>query len=169
MLVLLERLAQPALKVQLDLPEQPVLKVLRVLRVLKESKEMLVLKVRKGFKEFKVRPEQLEQQDQPERLDLLALAWRPEALLDSFLPRRHRPITTRLGELQSQAAPPLQQEVQMATSIFNMYDLVRVLSPFNHTFTDTYQITEIVTENDAIAAYVLGDIGAFHPKFLTNI
>jgi hypothetical protein len=90
-------------------------------------------------------------------------------LLDSFLPRRHRPITTALGELQSPAAPPHQQEVQMATSIFNMYDLVRVLSPFNHTFTDTYQITEIVTENDAIAAYVLGDIGAFHPKFLTNI
>jgi hypothetical protein len=145
---------------------------------------MLALKVRRGFKvrleqtaqtELMVRQVQQEQlarrvqPDQQARLAPLALAWRPEVLLGSFLLRRHRPITTRLGESQSQAVPPLQQEVQMATSIFNMYDLVRVLSPFNHTFTDTYQITEIVTENDAIAAYVLGDIGAFHPKFLTNI
>jgi hypothetical protein len=50
MLVLLERLAQPALKVQLDLPEQPVLKAL------------------------KVQPEQLVQPDQQAQLALLALA-----------------------------------------------------------------------------------------------
>jgi hypothetical protein len=110
LLARLEQQARPAP------PEPPDLKVR------KESKEMLGLKVRKVFKEFKVRPEQLVQPDQPERLDLLALAWRPEALLDNFSPRRHRPITTRLGELQSPAAPPHRPEDLTGTFIFNTYE-----------------------------------------------
>lgn len=45
-------------------------------------------------------------------------------------------------------------------------DSVRVLEPFNETFSDVYFVTEIVVNDDQSESYVLGDLGAFDKKFL---
>jgi hypothetical protein len=52
--------------------------------------------------------------------------------------------------------------------MFNTHDEVRVLYPFAHTFGAVYTITDSVSEGGDIVAYVLGEHGAFDPRFLTR-
>jgi hypothetical protein len=56
----------------------------------------------------------------------------------------------------------------MVTFMFSTSDEVRVLYPFAHTFDSVYTITDSVSEGGEIVAYVLGDHGAFDPRFLTR-
>jgi hypothetical protein len=53
----------------------------------------------------------------------------------------------------------------MATSTFNIHDLVRVTYPFDHTFNEVYQVTGVLENN----TYILEDIGAFDIKFLEAV
>lgn len=48
----------------------------------------------------------------------------------------------------------------------NTGDQVRVLAPFNDSFSGEYKITEVITHEDGQVAYVLGDLGGFAPQFL---
>ena len=51
----------------------------------------------------------------------------------------------------------------------NVGDTVRVLAPFNETYPDTYQITDIVIYEDVPPAYLLGDIGGFDGMYLEAV
>lgn len=48
----------------------------------------------------------------------------------------------------------------------NVGDTVRVLAPFNESFPETYQITDIVLYEDGLSAYILGDLGGFDGMYL---
>lgn len=55
----------------------------------------------------------------------------------------------------------------METSMFSIHDIVMVKEPFNHTFSESYEITEIINqENSEETVYILGDAGAFAEKYL---
>ena len=45
-------------------------------------------------------------------------------------------------------------------------DIVKVLPPFNETYTENYSITEISTTEDRQTVYVLGELGAFSEIYL---
>ena len=45
-------------------------------------------------------------------------------------------------------------------------DIVKVLEPFNETCTGTYQITEVVVNEDNTTAYILGELGGFDSSYL---
>ena len=48
----------------------------------------------------------------------------------------------------------------------NVGDTVRVLAPFNESFPDNYQITDLVLSDAEPTVYILGDLGGFDSKFL---
>ena len=55
----------------------------------------------------------------------------------------------------------------MEISMFNIHDIVQVKEPFNHTFTESYEITEILAQdNTEETVYILGDHGAFAGVYL---
>ena len=45
-------------------------------------------------------------------------------------------------------------------------DTVRVLAPFDESFPDTYQITDVVMADGEPPVYILGDLGGFDAKYL---
>jgi len=45
-------------------------------------------------------------------------------------------------------------------------DIVKVLAPFNETYSDTYSITDIVITEDNQTVYILGELGAFSEIYL---
>lgn len=53
--------------------------------------------------------------------------------------------------------------------MFEVGQLVRVLSPFSDSFPDTYEVTEVITHEDGQVACVLGDAGAFAPNYLEAV
>ena len=45
-------------------------------------------------------------------------------------------------------------------------DIVKVLAPFNETYSDTYSITGIVITEDNRTVSILGELGAFYENYL---
>lgn len=45
-------------------------------------------------------------------------------------------------------------------------DIVKVLAPFNETYSDTYSITDIVITEDNQTVCILGEFGAFSEIYL---
>lgn len=50
--------------------------------------------------------------------------------------------------------------------MFSIGSTVRVLAPFSDSFPDTYEITDIVTDENGTSAYILGDFGGFDAMYL---
>lgn len=46
---------------------------------------------------------------------------------------------------------------------------VRVLPPFDESFPDEYEITEIVTTEDNQQVYIMGDLPAFDAMYLQEV
>lgn len=47
--------------------------------------------------------------------------------------------------------------------------LVRVLPPFGESFTETYEITEVIQHPDGQIVYVLGELGGFAPIYVEAV
>lgn len=50
--------------------------------------------------------------------------------------------------------------------MFKVGDVVRILAPFDESFPETYEVTEVVTHGDDQVTYVLGEAGGFDAKYL---
>jgi len=53
--------------------------------------------------------------------------------------------------------------------MFEVGQTVKVLEPFSESFTETYEITEVLTYPDGQIAYILGELGAFDAKYLETV
>lgn len=50
--------------------------------------------------------------------------------------------------------------------MFSIGCIVRVLAPFSDSFPGAYEITDIVSDENGVAAYILGDLGGFDAMYL---
>jgi len=53
--------------------------------------------------------------------------------------------------------------------IFEVGQMVRVLPPFAESFPEIYAITQVHQHEDGQVACILGEAGAFDPKFLEAV
>ena len=53
--------------------------------------------------------------------------------------------------------------------MFEVGQKVRVLPPFEESFPETYEITEVHQHEDGQVAYILGEAGAFDPLYLEAV
>lgn len=52
------------------------------------------------------------------------------------------------------------------TSTFNIADKVRVVYPFEHTYGEVYEVTDLIVEDGEVVAYELNGNGCFDAQYL---
>jgi hypothetical protein len=52
------------------------------------------------------------------------------------------------------------------TSTFNIADKVRVVYPFEHTYGEVYEVTDLIVEDGVVVAYELNGNGCFDAQYL---